>query len=127
MDMKRKILFLRASYWIGIVADAIVGVRMLIPKMMGETGFTYAMGTSAALMFGWTVLLFWADRKPVERKGILLITIFPVMTGLMAAVAWPVMEGIFTVETKTPIWILGVAIMTFMAFSYFLARDLKQP
>ena len=33
---KRKIAFLRASYWVGAVADAIVGVRMLMPEKMGQ-------------------------------------------------------------------------------------------
>ena len=26
-------------------------------------------------MVGWTLILIWADRKPVERKGVLLLVI----------------------------------------------------
>jgi len=89
-----KILWLRISYWVGAVADAIVGVRMLIPSAMAEAGHTYAMGTSASLMFGWTLLLIWADRKPLERKGVLLLTIFPVISGIMAAAAIPLLSGL---------------------------------
>ncbi len=36
-------------------------------------------------MLGWTVLLFWAQLKPVERADVLLITLFPVVTLLAAA------------------------------------------
>lgn len=36
-------------------------------------------------MLGWTVLLFWAQQKPVERADILLITLFPVVTLLAVA------------------------------------------
>ena len=40
------------------------------------------MGMGASLMFGWTVLLLWADQKPLERKAVLLITLLPVVLGL---------------------------------------------
>ena len=36
-------------------------------------------------MLGWTVLLFWAQLKPIERADILLITLFPVVTLLAIA------------------------------------------
>lgn len=42
----------------------------------------YAMGLGASLMAGWTLLLIWADRKPVERRGVLPLTIFPVIFGI---------------------------------------------
>jgi hypothetical protein len=122
---KRKIAFLRASYWLGAVADAIVGVRMLMPQMMGEAQFRYAMGTSAALMFGWTVLLIWADRKPVERKGVLLITICPVLAGLMLATVRPLLDGVFPVSRMIPIWVVGAGIIALMGFSYYQARDIE--
>ena len=40
------------------------------------------MGIGAALMWGWTVLLLWASNKPVERRDILIITLFPVIVDL---------------------------------------------
>jgi hypothetical protein len=78
-----QVTWLRTSYWAGAVVDALVGMLMLIPGRMGETEFRYPMGLAATLAFGWTALLVWADRKPVERKGILVITVFPVITGLL--------------------------------------------
>ncbi|HOU14897.1 MAG TPA: hypothetical protein PKZ84_17455 [Anaerolineae bacterium] len=33
-------------------------------------------------MLGWTLLLLWADRKPLERKGVLLCLI-PVVIAYM--------------------------------------------
>ena len=86
--MKSAIRWLKASYIAGAVADGLTGVLILIPSRMGEAGFRYAMGLAAALMFGWTVLLLWGNIKPLERKGILLITIFPVITGLLATGIW---------------------------------------
>ncbi len=65
---------------VGAVADALAAVQMLWPSlfglMMGLPGFApgaeyhYAMGMGASLMVGWTALLVWADRKPMERKGV---------------------------------------------------------
>jgi len=120
----RKTLWLRVSYWVGAVVDAIVAVRMLMPDAMGEAGFRYAMGTSASLMFGWTFLLIWADRQPVKRKGVLLLTI-PVILGLGASSLYPVLTGVFPVAKMILGWILGTAIICLMGFSYYNARDLE--
>ncbi|MFX0045428.1 MAG: hypothetical protein ACFE8Z_06245 [Candidatus Hermodarchaeota archaeon] len=34
-------------------------------------------------LIGWIVLLIWADRAPFERIEVLLITVFPVLAGLI--------------------------------------------
>lgn len=41
------------------------------------------MGQACALMWGWTFLLIWADRKPLERRGVILLTVFPVVVLLL--------------------------------------------
>ena len=47
------------------------------------TDITYSILVfETALMWGWTALLIWADRKPIERRGVLLLTIVPVV-GMM--------------------------------------------
>lgn len=120
-----KINWLRTSYWLGAIGDGVLAIRMLMPDAMGEADFRYAMGTSAALMFGWTCLLIWADRRPVERKGILLLTIFPTISGLMASSVYSFVVGVFSFGRVLPIWTLGAAIICLMGFSYYNARDLN--
>jgi len=122
--MNRKISLLKASFLAGAVADAGIGVLMLIPSRMGQTEITYPMGLGASLMFGWSLLLIWAYRKPVERKGILIITIFPVITGLMASGLYAVAAGIFPIARIVPTSILGVGLIALMAYSYLGARGL---
>jgi hypothetical protein len=39
----------------------------------------YILVAGMALMWGWTALLIWGDRKPVERKMLLLLTAMPVV------------------------------------------------
>jgi len=124
-ERAKKILWLRTSYRIGAAADAVLAVRMLLPGAMGEATFRYAMGTSAALMLGWTLLLVWADRQPVARKGVLLLTICPAITGLLAASLYPVLSGDFTIARIVPIWVLGLSVIALMGFSYYNARGLE--
>lgn len=122
-----KIRWLRASFLAGAIADGGVGILILIPSRMGETSFRYPMGLAASLMFGWTLLLIWGYRKPVERKGVLLLTIFPVITGLVATGAYQVATGAFPLARALPSTIVGVILMALMGFSYFNARDLESP
>ncbi|MFC2157858.1 hypothetical protein ACFLT9_08480, partial [Acidobacteriota bacterium] len=91
--MKTSIRWLRISFITGAVADGLVGILMLVPSWMGEIEFRSSMGLGAALMFGWTALLLWGYIKPMERKGVLLLTIFPVITGIFATGVWAAISG----------------------------------
>lgn len=122
--MNAKIRWLKASFVAGAVADGLVGILILIPSRMGETEFRYPMGLAASLMFGWTLLLIWGYRKPVERKGLLVITIFPVIVGVLASNGLQVVSGAFPLARVLPAIVLGVALIVLMGFSYINARDL---
>jgi hypothetical protein len=124
--MNLAIKWLRASYIAGVVADGLIGILMLIPSRMGETEFRYPMGLGATLMFGWTALLLWGNMKPLERKGILLLTIFPVITGLIATGIWAAASGLFPVEKIIPSSILGLALIFLLGFSYLKARSAEK-
>ena len=129
MTMRRDILFLRLSYWIGALVDFIVGIAMVFPDIFsfveGLSSFSpgadylFAMGMGASLMFGWTALLLWGDRKPVERKGILLLTIIPVMVGIYATRLYGLTTGFVNLGGS----IISLIIPIFLAFlflgSYF--------
>ena len=124
--MNSAIRWLRASYIAGAVADGLIGILMLIPSRMGETEFRYPMGLGAALMFGWTALLLWGNIKPLERKGVLLLTIFPVITGLVVSGIWAAASGFFPVEKIIPSLILALALIFLMGFSYLKARSAEK-
>lgn len=124
--MKSEIRWLKISYIAGAVADGLAGILMLIPNRMGETEFRYPMGLGAALMFGWTALLLWGNIKPLERKGVLLLTIFPVITGLVVSGIWAAASGFFPVEKIIPSLILALALIFLMGFSYLKARSAEK-
>lgn len=133
--MDKNVLWLRVSFWVGAIVDAVAGVAMLCPTLIGKVygldnfnpgaEYRYAMGLGAALMFGWTALLIWADRKPLERKGVLLLTVFPVIIGLMAAEAYAVKLGFIDLGEMAPTWIYQAILIWLFSFSYLKARKVR--
>lgn len=115
-----EVTWLRTSYWAGAAADVLIGVLTLIPGRVGETEFRYPMGLAATLMFCWAGLLLWADRKPLERRGVLVPTV-AVIVGLMAAGAYAAATGIFPLQRIIPTTVLGVALIVLFGFSYLKA------
>ena len=116
------ITWLRTSYWVGAVADAVATVGILIPSRMGESEFRYPMGLAASLMLAWTVLLIWADRRPVERRGVLLLTVFPLITGLMASCVFAGSSGQLPMEQVVArLVVLGI-IAGLLLYSYARAN-----
>lgn len=120
-DQQAAVKWLKTSYIVGAVADGVVGVLMLLPGRMGETEFRVPMGLGASLMFGWTALLLWANQKPMARKGVLVLTIFPVITGLLATQIWAAASGYFSVARVLPSVTLLVALIGLFGFSYWKA------
>lgn len=79
-------LLLKLMFILGAVVDGAIAVSwfliasgLRIPNILNGyvgTGSDYqlAMYIGAMFMAGWTVLLAWGAIKPVERRGLLLIT-----------------------------------------------------
>ena len=123
---------LRFSYWAGAIVDGVAALAMIFPalgkKMFGLTNFnpgpdySFAMGMSASLMLGWTALLIWADRDPLARKGILLLTVFPVIFGIVIAEIIVVASGLIAVGQMIPLWIMQVSLSILFIFSYWRSK-----
>ena len=129
--MRENILWLRIAYWAGIIMDAIAAIQMLFPQLLVRTynidlvpdaEFIFAMRYGAPLMIGWTVLLFWADRKPVERKDILLITAFPVVVGYVAIVIYAIIAGFAALGQMIPALIMQAVLLALFTTGYWQAR-----
>ena len=121
--MKNQIIWLRASYWTGAVSDGFATYLMLFPKIAHSAEYRYALGLAASLMLGWTILLLWADRKPLDRKAVLLLTAFPVVSGLLLAECYAVFSGIISMEKMLPAGIFLILLISLFSFSYFNARS----
>jgi hypothetical protein len=133
--MRKKILLLRVCYWIGAVADALSAIIMLFPRLGGSTygipdfnpgyEYRYAMGLGASLMIGWTFLLIWTDRRPVERRGVLILTVFPVLFGIIITGIYAVATGLILADRMVPTWIFQGIVTGLYLFSYLYTRNLK--
>ena len=116
--MSKSILLLRLSYWIAAIADFIVAILALIPERMGLDDVGYPMGLASVTIFSWTVMLLIADRKPIERKWILIPTIL-VVTLITAVRTKFSLDG--TVEFNLALFLFAVGLITLMAYSYYYA------
>jgi hypothetical protein len=129
--------WLRVSYWTGAVTDALAGIAMLVPQVgrsvYGMSDFSpgadyhYAMGLGTSLMFGWSGLLLWADRKPLERRGVLILTVFPVIFGLALAGGYAVLVGLIPFENMMPTWVLQAGLSALFVFSYLRSGSSHSP
>jgi hypothetical protein len=108
-------------------------VPLLVPSIAGRlfgieafspgVDYRYATMIGASLMLGWTALLLWADRMPVERKAVLLLTVCPVVVGLVAAGAYAVAAGFVTAGHMAPTWAIQAAIVATFSYAYATTAD----
>ena len=57
----------------------------------------------------------------MERKGVLLLTIFPVITGLIASAIWAAASGRLAVARAGTWLVVEVALIGLLGFSYWKA------
>ncbi len=121
--MNNRITWLRVSYWVGALTDAVAALRMMFPELANGVEYRYAMGLGASVVLGWAFLLIWADRKPVERKGVLLLTVFPVITGIIIAEVYAYFAGFMELKSVLPTVVYLLALSALLTFSYLKARE----
>jgi len=119
---------LHLSYWIGALADAAMTVAMLYPPLLAAmlgiasppTGVEVraALGMGAALMLGWTVLLIWASREPVERSAVLLLTVVPVVAGLALATLYGYATSYIPLRGAASVWIFQALLCVLFVAAY---------
>ncbi len=119
---------IRMAYWLGIGADALWAVALLFPPLFftltGAPGFNpdlqvkLIMGVGGSLMTGWTLLLIWALRRPIERRVVILLTAFPVVFGMFVVAFIGFLAG-----STANAWIMAktVVLIVSMVTSYVLA------
>ncbi len=97
--------------WIGVAADALWTIALVFPPFYSlltgnpdqhvDLSIQMARGIAGSLMAGWTLLLIWTAKNPVERRMVMLLTAVPVVAGLLTVT----LIGVFNGSTFTE-WIL---------------------
>jgi hypothetical protein len=116
--MTKSIILLRLSYWIAAIADFIVAILVWIPERMGVDEVVYPMGLASVTIFSWTVMLLIADRKPIERKWILIPTILVVTLITVVRTKFS-LDG--TVEFNLVLLLFAIGLISLMTYSYYYA------
>jgi hypothetical protein len=117
--MKKEVILLRICYWLGAILDGRAAINLTLLRfrelpagiLAQQSSHSFGLkalwagGDAYALMWGWTVLLIWADRKPVERRGVLLLTVVPVI--------------LFLITQQLNLWLVGLAQFSQISFWFF--------
>lgn len=123
---------LRIAFLAGAITDAFALAPMLIPPLgrllwgfEDQSGaYRFAMGYGASLMLGWTALLLWAYRRPLERRFVAALTVL-VIYGLVATEVAAVFAGHVPVARMLPTWVLQAGLLALFATAYH--RRAAQP
>ena len=120
---------LRIAFLAGAVTDALAVVPMLAPPVSKllwgfhdiSGAYRFAMGYVASLMLGWTALLIWAYRRPLERRAVAALTVL-VICGLILTEVLAVLSGQLAAWRMAPTWCLQVALLGLFAGSFHHGR-----
>ncbi len=117
--------FLRIAFLAGAITDAGALLPMLFPGLSrvlwgvheSSPSYRFAMGYGASLMLGWTILLLWAYRRPVERRFIAPLTIFVILALILTEVV-AVRAGTLAAWRMLPTRCLQAVLIALFAAAY---------
>jgi len=129
---KGRMFLIKLPYWLGIGADALWSVALFYPPLFGiltgnpdfdpDMQVRLIMGIGGTLMTGWTLLLIWAVRRPIERRFVIILTAYPVVLGLFIVSLIGYLGGM-----TSNLWLLAktIVLMISMTTSYILSGRIR--
>lgn len=117
--------------WLGAIVDLLAGIQLLLPSSVHILSFRglRAPGvagapavTAAILMFGFTLILLWAQARVVKRRAVLLITLAVVVSLALANVVNGIAGALSWEELFGPLLIQAALIALFGTSYASLAR-----
>jgi len=131
VSLETATLLVKIAFLVGAITDGLAIIPMLSRRagvmLFGgdaskdSAAYRYAMGIGAALMAGWTVLLLWGAANPIERRDILLLTVFPVITGIVFATGVAARNRVVLPSRVVPLWIHLGFVSIFYIVAYLLS------
>ena len=118
--MKSKILWLRISYWAAAIADFGIGISVLIPERVGLTEFVYPQGLMSAIAISWGIMLLIADRKPLERRWVLIPTIIVIS---LLTIVRIYASAVKLIQFNIPYLLLGIILIILLTYSLIISRQ----
>jgi len=132
MENKKAIFCLKLSFLLGIVTDAVALIPMLFPPaakiFWGFGNFTgiyyFAMGYGASLMLVWTILLYWAYRKPLERRYVALFTALVIICFVVTEIV-AISNNYIQLNKAIPSFVLQTILLTVFSYSFVISGNRK--
>jgi hypothetical protein len=117
---------LRIAFLAGAVTDTGALLPMLFPKIANviwglhdvSGNYRFAMGYGASLMLGWTALLLWAYKRPIERRFVAALTML-VISGLVLTEVVAVRSSVLEAKRMIPTWCLQALLLVLFARAYY--------
>ena len=78
----------------------------------------------ASLMLGWTILLFWAYKRPIERRFVAVLTML-VIGGLLLTEVIAVRSGTLEAWRMIPTWCLQALLIALFARALHHYRSVR--
>ena len=130
MGNNKVVTWLKVSFLLGAIIDALVLIPMAVPAaariFWGFNGFSgiyyFAMGMGACLMLGWTILLLWAYRQPLERRYISLFTAV-VVAGFVLMEIFLTNQGYLPISNK--FWgslVMQLILVLLFGYSFYISQ-----
>jgi hypothetical protein len=136
--IKTKMNIVKIAYIVGIILDGLMGFDMFLYTFLGKSIYLQSqnipisssntqpvmmLGTS--LMIGWTILLLWGLQKPIERKGTLIITAFPVV---FLYLIYDIIQciSITGVNSVFSVLIIRCCLIILLIVAYIFANQMKK-
>ena len=132
MENKKAVSWLKLSFLAGMITDALALIPMLFPPMArlfwGFDNFSgiyyFAMGYGASLMLAWTILLYWAYRKPLERRYIGLFTSLIIICFVATEIV-AICNGYIQSSKVIPSLVVQAILLTLFNYSFIISRNRK--
>jgi hypothetical protein len=129
MKEKRAVLWLRLSFLLGAVTDAVAVIPMVSTQSAGilwgfqefSAQYRFAMQMGAALMAAWTLLLIWASFKPLERRIIAPMTQLIVICFVVAE-AVAIHNGVLSFGRALTSFVIQALILVLYSFALLASR-----
>lgn len=132
--MNKKLLIIKITLWWGIVADLFETIRLILPQFFIKTSsatlslnddLKFALLYGAPVMLGWTIILFWASQKPIDRRGVFLC-LMPVIISYFIVEIIGIKLEILSLNQTIPTFIFQSILLILTIISYIFARDMSK-
>ena len=135
---QKKILYIRFSYWLPAILDALLAGDLILYILFGTTIYLnypvltpitqYLARQVIPLVIGWTILLIWGDQKPIERRILLLLTALSLLLlGLFLDLVLLMLGNeVILLETNIMTFIIQTLLMILILIGYAISNNLSK-